>query len=341
MDSTLAPDFWEMDWEAETPPARLQLPENHPALDLDNTLDSNVLNLAENGDEENAIFDRSDSLAGMSLHDLIDFPSLVGHENWARAQPLEAEVSAEEQVEDTTVQADNHDAQDVDMPNMQEHDTDRDVESALLEALTATLSVPQPTAPETGVPADFSTLEPAPHETVVQAANNHPAQQPPRAQPQPQTPSTTTTSPRCTSCHTPTPNLYLFRHLRATADPRSMPGPFCLPCSERFAVDRLVRQHPFYQPHEIRAKAISLMINNGQLHERLLVADHFKFCRCCLRATAFVNAAGEACEDCKDLDRCSACGRDVRLTGRDAEGRGICRYCARIYGARVLLEREI
>lgn len=148
---------------------------------------------------------------------------------------------------------------------------------------------------------------------------------------------------RCTNCGpTVTPTLVLkphpdmigFRHV-----PKKAGEPYCLDCSELIARRRVLTlaKSSSLAPEVERTRTIKHLLYRSIPSEKMLVADHFKFCRCCLEPTALVETPGDPCDDCRELVRCSSCCR-LRILMYHHQGRLLCLSC--IHGNRDLARSE-
>jgi hypothetical protein len=126
---------------------------------------------------------------------------------------------------------------------------------------------------------------------------------------------------RCARCATATTKPFRFRKRAsgikldfvALDGALSVSHPYCFDCCDLVARKQLIQNKSFTNrlgPREVRDMIVTFLQRYAyNVFESLLLADHYSFCRCCLKATALVKAPGEACDACRDLPRCGICGR--------------------------------
>jgi hypothetical protein len=147
---------------------------------------------------------------------------------------------------------------------------------------------------------------------------------------------------QCTLCGpTTTPTLRLkarpggigFKRTRIAGERASINTHYCLDCSEgmsrEFATNIMIGKSIPLRKDRVRTKLIAHLMDKVITRDELmLVADHFGFCRCCRNPTALVEAPGDPCDSCSDVQRCHVCGRFRHLLIQYGKIK-VCRLCPR------------
>lgn len=140
---------------------------------------------------------------------------------------------------------------------------------------------------------------------------------------------------KCTACGKTADQLIFLTTERHESGAKQLVSggdrkPYCIGCTELLGLKWLNREGELDRltQEQLTMKLFRYLVRHSLRRGLLILADHFRICRCCLKAATPEGAApGEPCDACWKFQRCGCCGRFSRLVARN-EGGFLCVICA-------------